>query len=385
MPSPRKRVLSAATCAGVTCSFLAGLLVAPVTALGAQVSRNSPPRPTTPTLQLPERPLSQILRVSGVKTVIGTEDEAGPLLFGQITGVAIDGGGTVYVADYPVGEIRAFDARGRHLSTFGRRGRGPGEFVSPIQLVHDGDSTMFAVQPFLGVTELTAKDGRISLRRTFGVTAGFTSFCFLDGRTFAATGGDSALVRELDGERRVIRSFGAPIHSQDNAAIRAFANRSGAALTCDEATGTLYAVSTDMGVVRSYAVNGTLRWQTTLPDFRHAIYGANPGGGVYVAWSIDFISSVQPIEGRRLLVHVGSLDFASTGRAGRAARGAQGGSIQPEITRRISYLIDAPSGRLLSKSADGSALITFRDSLAAEWVTNPWPMVRLRTVGLPPR
>lgn len=370
--------------AAVVLALAAGL-GAGARVLGAQARRRAEPRPATPPLKLPERPLSQILRVSYVRTVIGTEDEAGPLMFGQITGVAIDGGGTVYVSDYPVSEIRSFDARGRHLATFGRRGRGPGEFVNPIGLVHDGDSTMFALQQSFGVTELTAKGGRMSLRRTFGVNSGYSSFCFMHGRVFAAAGGDSALVRELDAERREIRSFGAPIHSHENAAVRSFANRGGAALTCDEPTGTVYATSIDMGVIRSYALDGTLRWQTTLPDFRHAIYGANPGGGAFVAWSIDFISGIQPIAGGRVLLHVGSLDFENTGSAGRAARGSQGGTIQPEITRRITYVIDAPSGRLLSRSSVGSELIVFRDSLAAERVTDPWPMVRLRTVRALPR
>jgi len=59
---------------------------------------------------------------------VGEVDGAEEYLFGRIASVARDGEGNLVVADGRAGEIRVFDALGRHLRTFGRRGEGPGEF-----------------------------------------------------------------------------------------------------------------------------------------------------------------------------------------------------------------------------------------------------------------
>lgn len=120
-------------------------------------SRRQPERPETPPLELPRAPMAQVLAIGAVRAEIGREDEAGPYMFGSIGGMAMGGDGTLYVSDNATNEIRIFDQGGRHLGTFGRRGRGPGEFVNPIGLVHDGDSTLFALQSFQGITELSAR------------------------------------------------------------------------------------------------------------------------------------------------------------------------------------------------------------------------------------
>lgn len=61
---------------------------------------------------------------------IGSRDEAGPTLFGRISGVdATDD--RIYVLDSVDGEIRVFDFNGTHLFSFGRHGAGPGEFRMP--------------------------------------------------------------------------------------------------------------------------------------------------------------------------------------------------------------------------------------------------------------
>lgn len=59
---------------------------------------------------------------------IGSMEVEGPELFGDIAGVAADGAGRIYVADAQAHEVRVFDAEGRHVRTFGRKGGGPGEF-----------------------------------------------------------------------------------------------------------------------------------------------------------------------------------------------------------------------------------------------------------------
>lgn len=59
---------------------------------------------------------------------IGVLEGAEELLFDGIVSVVRDGDGNFIVADNGAGEIRVFDAEGRHLRSFGGRGEGPGEF-----------------------------------------------------------------------------------------------------------------------------------------------------------------------------------------------------------------------------------------------------------------
>jgi hypothetical protein len=62
---------------------------------------------------------------------IGAVDGTGPELWERVGGMAVDGGGRLWVTDVGASEVRVFDAAGRHVRTVGRAGGGPGEFRSP--------------------------------------------------------------------------------------------------------------------------------------------------------------------------------------------------------------------------------------------------------------
>jgi sugar lactone lactonase YvrE len=78
---------------------------------------------------------------------IGTMDGAGPDLFGELTDIAIDGNGRIYVLDGQASEVRVFDPEGHHLRTFGRSGSGPGEFKNPVALRWDEAGRLWVVDP----------------------------------------------------------------------------------------------------------------------------------------------------------------------------------------------------------------------------------------------
>jgi DNA-binding beta-propeller fold protein YncE len=73
-------------------------------------------------------------------------------------GVAVDGHGRVYVADFGHHRIQVFDRHGRLLAAWGRAGDGPGEFAFPSAIAVDGHGRVFVsdsgnarVQVFDGV------------------------------------------------------------------------------------------------------------------------------------------------------------------------------------------------------------------------------------------
>ena len=50
---------------------------------------------------------------------------------GELSGIAVDRSGNVYVSDFSATKIWVFDANGRSMAGTGRKGQGPGEFQAP--------------------------------------------------------------------------------------------------------------------------------------------------------------------------------------------------------------------------------------------------------------
>jgi hypothetical protein len=71
---------------------------------------------------------------------IGAVDGADVYTFEKVFDIAVAKDGAVYVLDRPTNVIRVYDAAGKYLRTFGRRGQGPGEIQSPsgMKLLADG-------------------------------------------------------------------------------------------------------------------------------------------------------------------------------------------------------------------------------------------------------
>src|SRR5687768_5144872 len=62
---------------------------------------------------------------------IGELDGAPEYTFGRIHAVTAGRDGSIFVVDAQVPTLRQYDAAGRHVRNFGRRGNGPGELQNP--------------------------------------------------------------------------------------------------------------------------------------------------------------------------------------------------------------------------------------------------------------
>lgn len=78
---------------------------------------------------------------------IGSVDEEGPALFGQVAAVEADPLGRVWVLDRQAKELRVFNAAGAHVRTVGREGGGPGELKDPIGLAWAPDGNLWVADP----------------------------------------------------------------------------------------------------------------------------------------------------------------------------------------------------------------------------------------------
>ncbi|WP_420438646.1 hypothetical protein [Candidatus Palauibacter sp.] len=149
------------------------ILAPPPTLAGQEVVESAAPR--DPDLRLADEPL---LRVGIVD---------GPLeyIFGNVTGaVRLEDGGIV-VADEQSGNLRRYDANGRHLWTSGRSGEGPGEYKG-LRLLRNCPGAPLTVFDWSldRITELDL-DGNVLATRSLlaaGVRPYNAPLCAPDGR-----------------------------------------------------------------------------------------------------------------------------------------------------------------------------------------------------------
>lgn len=70
----------------------------------------------------------------------------GPSEFNDARGIAIDGAGSVYVADQLNRRIQVFDGDGTYITQWGSLGTGPGEFQNPTAIAVDPTGTIFTTE-----------------------------------------------------------------------------------------------------------------------------------------------------------------------------------------------------------------------------------------------
>ncbi len=157
---------------------------------------------------------------------IGSAEEEGPELFGEIRDVEVDAAGRIYVADAQANEVRLFGPDGRHVRTIGRKGGGPGEFQNVGGLMLDPRGRLWVVDQNLGRFSVfdTAGTYVTSHRRSTGMTY-YTWPGGMDasGRVYDmdvvsgqdVLGGRYGLVR-LDGAMQVADTFRMPKHQPES-------------------------------------------------------------------------------------------------------------------------------------------------------------------------
>ncbi len=73
----------------------------------------------------------------------GVDEESTEYIFGDVTSVAADDHGRIYVADRLAPSVRLFGANGEFMAWIGREGEGPGEFTWPVDILPTADGRLF--------------------------------------------------------------------------------------------------------------------------------------------------------------------------------------------------------------------------------------------------
>lgn len=185
--------------------------------------------------------------------------------FLNISSLALDDDGNVYVLDQGARNIRVFDSAGTPVRTIGREGAGPGEFATPYSLAWTGD-TLAVLDPGNGRLELVTRDGkhaatwpgsRITGRQVRLWQAGPSRF-FLDG--YRPT---------LDGELQMLYVSAGPKGGSDTLVIPEHTDAdAAAAVTC-------------------HLKNGTITW-FEVPYASRRMQAVSPDGHLVIARTGDY-------------------------------------------------------------------------------------------------
>ncbi|MEX2281480.1 MAG: 6-bladed beta-propeller [Gemmatimonadota bacterium] len=113
------------TRAALRSSAVAGVLIAAVSgSLSSQQQRSDT------TVRMASRPVHAGVATLVPEISIGELDGAEEYLFGQIADLTVARDGSIYLFDRQVPALRKYDVNGKFVKTFGRKGQGPGEYLS---------------------------------------------------------------------------------------------------------------------------------------------------------------------------------------------------------------------------------------------------------------
>ena len=134
---------------------LSGLLAAAVTPMG----RDAFSQRADTVVRVARAPMHAGIAALISEVRIGLADGATEYLFGRVRDVAVERDGSIYVLDQ--GGLRKYASTGTFVKTFGRRGQGPGEYVSPVEVVAARDGRVLVLEDRPARLLLYSADGGV--------------------------------------------------------------------------------------------------------------------------------------------------------------------------------------------------------------------------------
>lgn len=327
------------------------------------------------------------LKLGRTVVEIGNESSGGPAMFGSIDALTFDRLGRIYVLDASDNSVRVFDERGRFIARAGRSGRGPGDFARPLQLYHDGDSTLVVVDEVNGLVLFRTSATEVVHRRTVLLPFRSRAVCVVDRRVFVTGFKNGHTLHALSADFEVDSSFGVPfpavtapgaIERVDTvAAIIAWSNRASLLLTCPRAEPRLLTVQGNGPGLRAYRSSGEGGWSTALTDYRGDAFAlAGPGRGAIV-WGEDATYAVTLLLDSLALLQVARRSFGQTDASRRQVRTTS--------TSIRSVLIDVRNGRILGETTRLPVIVGAVGNRLAIIESDPYPRVIVREFTVSPR
>jgi hypothetical protein len=214
---------------------------------------------------------------------IGALESPAEQVFGEITDVAVEENGWLYVLDARSSDVRVFDQRGRLVAKFGRPGRGPGEFANPTSVALGPSGRVYVGDLTRQVHVFERHGPEFKYVRSLRLRVAALDMCIMHGVlvVHGVNLEETRLIHEYDLAGKLLRSFGSVYKSQSpdiNFAL------SKGRLVCAANEGVvLFAPASGIPEVIAYDTTGTPKWLTTFENYQPIwVTEAKGGYGVQV-------------------------------------------------------------------------------------------------------
>lgn len=241
------------------------------------------------------------LRAATPTLTVGALDSPDQQVFGAIKDVQLGTDGRVFVLDSRLNEVRVFSARGEFVQSFGRPGRGPGEFVNPQSLAVTADGRVYVGDVTRQVHAFTMnRDGEYRYASSFRTSVGPADMCFLGDRLYVhgSEQGLNEVIHEYAQDGTSRGSFATPYVSP-NPSVNTTVSRGHIACVPGDSL-LLYAPASLLAEVRAYSPEGKLRWLVTIAPYKPIDYTEMANGGLRVAIPsggfnrVEALSAIRP-------------------------------------------------------------------------------------------
>lgn len=283
-------------------------------------------------------------------------------VFGMIVDGAVDGTGRYYLLDRRKQAIHVFSAEGTFLSSVGRPGSGPGEFVEPAAIALDADDEVYVADADGRISRFLARGDGLVHDRTFLVGFNPNDLCVSEGKVFVQGPRQRGTIHRYDRSGTWETSFGPP-PSADNSIVAA--TISVADVVCPDGRDVVVEVPMFLPLIRVFRHDGTLVRVDTIPGYRPIrVREATPRRTLF-----DWVTeegthravSVLPDGERHLLVQLGLQDSTRTA----------AWDYQAIVTHRY----DLETGRRVGSGTGLPWLLAWTDRWAASLDPVPYPRV----------
>lgn len=105
------------------------------------------------------------VKIHKLLTIGGTDIKHEEYVFGIIRDIEIDHDGNIYVLDLGLHRVQKFSPDGIYLASFGREGKGPGEFTRPVDIAVDDNKNLYVVED--KARRITVFDSLGNVKHTF--------------------------------------------------------------------------------------------------------------------------------------------------------------------------------------------------------------------------
>ncbi len=198
---------------------------------------------------------------------VNTEDEN--LAFDNPGNMAVDDAGNIYILDSGNQRIQKFNAEGKYVATFGRKGQGPGDLSQPGCLVLDKKGYVYVLDGNLKKIQVFSPDGkdhqviptvklnldRIRLLASGPIVATSRASIGISGQPKEKS--QPKLVKLLDVDLNIVREFGEPFDYGDEITNN-FANGVGFEVDSQD---NIFLIFARQNRIEKYSQDGRLLWK----------------------------------------------------------------------------------------------------------------------------